>query len=133
MARGIDAQELSKDFWGHSDYNLYYSSFPTKPVSLNPFSIETINVPGNTILVRTHGFGNHFFRYTWKAALCLMVKNSPPSWYQIELEVNNKLLKAANENSTINLKGNSDLLKISRASGYHPIISWEGIGELDWE
>lgn len=124
----LECPRVIQIFWGNEEYNLIYSTIP-RTLHLNPFSIETVNISGNTIPASIQ---QKLYKYTWQAAICLMSKNSPPSWYQIDLEINDKLLKAANANSTINPQENGDLIKIKRTSGYLPTVAWNGFGELEW-
>lgn len=126
----IDVRRVKEEFFGDHEYNLNYGVVSEQGgliIDLDPFSVVNLGVPGNVIPVRIL---NEFYRYTWHAAVYVMSKESPPIWYQIQLKVNDQLLKIANEEKTIN--SNDDFLKITRLVESRPVVSWEGFGEMSW-
>lgn len=115
---------------GGDNYNLYHiviSEQSGLTIDLGPFSITTLNIPSNTIPIRVLG---KFHSYTWKAAVYVMSKESPPIWYQINLEVNDRLLKAANARERIFC--DDDLLKITRLTNNRPSVGWDGFSDQTW-
>ena len=126
----IDVQEPDERFAGENEYNLNHRVISGRSgltIDLDPFSVVTLNIPGNTIPVRV---STKFYRYSWKAAAYVMSKESPPIWYQIQLEVNDRLLKAANEKREVSC--NSSFVKITRLTSGRPTVSWEDFGKQSW-
>ncbi len=123
----IDIPEFNNRFTGGSEYNLNHKVISGRSgltIDLDPFSVVTLNVPGNKMPIRIL---DKFYRYSWKAAAYLMSKESPPVWYQIQIEVSDPLLKAANEAKEISC--DSSLVKITRLTSERPIVSWDGFGD----
>ncbi|MBN1872609.1 MAG: ATP-binding protein, partial [Anaerolineae bacterium] len=128
----VDVQENNKQFTGDHEYSINHSMVSNNPrldSALDPFSILHFTIPGNVIPIRVL---DKFYRYTWQAAVYVMSKETPPLWYQVQLEVNDKVLKMANDNQEIVWNGESEFLSLIRLTSERAIVGWTGFDEQAW-
>jgi hypothetical protein len=71
-------------------------------------------------------FHQEWFTYTWKAALYVTAKNSLPLWHQINIVVNDDMLKVIDKAPSKPLR--SEIIRLTTA---RPVVTWEPIAPLE--
>ena len=101
--RGWSTAEFPKNF------TLYHSS--QKINDVEPFMTNYETLGRDVILPLKLKLGDWVSAYNWKSALYIIGKNTPPTWYQITLEVNQSFMNSIRE------QGNTrSFVKIDRAT-----------------
>ena len=87
---------------------------------MEPFTVQTLsNYSKQFSLPIRRGF--MWLGYSWKAAMYVISNQSPPLWYQIQLNINEDLRTALRNNTIISTE---NFLKVERLSAARPIVAW---------
>jgi putative hemolysin len=114
----IDVKALENERFSQF-YNLSHVVFASPKVE--PFSVQTLsnNAKRFSLPIR---LSYQWLTYSWKAAVYLISNQSPPIWYQVQLNVNKNLHEALESKQVISTE---NLLEIKRLAGTSPIVSWQ--------
>jgi len=64
-----------------------------------------------------------YANYTWMGAVYVVSKNSPPTWYQLSLTVNDALVKFTNSGHD-RMTPKDGFMTYERLVGARPVVAW---------
>lgn len=99
--------------------NLYHSSQRINDIEPFTENHESLN---RDVIIPMKSRQGRWISCTWKAALYLIGKNTPPVWFQITLDIDQPLLDAVNERENV-----SRLVRLERVVEGRPIVSIENV------
>jgi hypothetical protein len=118
----VDVKDVDKGIYSGVCGLNHATSTGSDPVLIEPFIFKEFNTKRHSIPVRIL---NTWFDYTWKAALYIIAKDTPPIWYQINLKVDDALLKKAHSQNQI--VSNGETFWYERKSVERPVVEWENL------
>ena len=124
----IDAPKIEKEFEGTQNYNLIHKVYTPNTIGeFDPFTVYQFSTKRNVIPIRIL---NNFQKYTWLAAVYIISRETPPIWYQVQLEINNEVMYLADSHQGLSCE--SEFLSISRIVSGRVVVGWKDFGRLDW-
>jgi hypothetical protein len=98
-----------------------------EPLLLKSFSWGSYTLP--------YQIDNEVYAYVWRAAMYVIARDTPPTWFQLDLIVNHDLLELARNQSVISARQRP--LSLKRLSGVQPVVALDDLvtlgQSLDWD
>lgn len=119
LQRHVDVQATKAQYREQPEVGLHLVEVADVP----PFRLGVLDSNGHQSAAINSPFG-WYIPYEWRAAIYITVEDTPPTWYQLSIEIDRALLKHLDAGNMVSSKG--EFLHIDRVAAGRPIVGWVG-------